>query len=87
MIAQDTGEYKCIARNDKGEASTAATITVQTLIAQEQPAIAQPLVATLDATEGESVHLECRVTPINDTQLRYYWLKNGQPLPDANRYV
>uniref|UniRef100_A0A914H0K8 Ig-like domain-containing protein n=1 Tax=Globodera rostochiensis TaxID=31243 RepID=A0A914H0K8_GLORO len=87
LIAQDAGEYKCIARNAKGEASTAATIEVQTLIAQEQPVVQQSLVETLDAAEGESVHLECRVTPINDPQLQVYWLKNGQPLPDANRYV
>ncbi|KAL3105626.1 hypothetical protein niasHT_021729 [Heterodera trifolii] len=87
LIAQDAGEYKCIARNDKGEASTAATIEVQTLVAQEEPTVQQPLVETLDAAEGESVHLECRVTPINDPQLQVHWLKNGQPLPDANRYV
>lgn len=86
LIAQDSGEYKCIARNDKGEASTAGTINVRTIFDAEDPQIVQPLVENIDADEGESVHLECRVTPINDPKLNVYWLRNGAPLPDANRF-
>lgn len=32
LITQDTGEYRCIARNAKGEAQTSATITVESIV-------------------------------------------------------
>lgn len=86
LIALDSGTYKCVAENSKGRAETSATMNVRTIIATEDPRIAQPLVENIDAEQGESIHLEARVTPINDPKLVVYWLKDGHPLPDANRY-
>lgn len=86
LIAQDSGEYTCIARNAKGESVTAGRINVHTIIEEEQPQIIQPLVSDIEAAEGESVHLECRVSPINDPKLTVHWLRNGAPLPQANRF-
>uniref|UniRef100_A0A914QF48 Ig-like domain-containing protein n=1 Tax=Panagrolaimus davidi TaxID=227884 RepID=A0A914QF48_9BILA len=86
LIAQDSGEYVCIAKNSKGEARTTGTINVQTLIETETPTIIQQLVENIDAQEGESVHLECRVAPINDPKLTVQWFRNGAPLPEANRF-
>uniref|UniRef100_A0A7E4ZS77 Immunoglobulin I-set domain protein n=1 Tax=Panagrellus redivivus TaxID=6233 RepID=A0A7E4ZS77_PANRE len=86
LIAQDSGEYSCVATNSKGEARTTGTIIVQTLIESEIPTVVQPLVEHIDSQEGESVHLECRVTPINDPKLTVQWRRNGAPLPDANRF-
>lgn len=80
LIAQDSGTYTCIAENSKGRAETSATVNVQTIIQTEEPQIVQPLVETIDSEQGESVHLECRVSPINDPLLKVYWLKDGQPL-------
>ncbi|KAI6230227.1 Hemicentin-1 [Aphelenchoides fujianensis] len=73
LIAQDSGQYTCTATSDKGTATTSGTINVQTIIETEQPQIVQPLVQTIDADEGESVHLETRVTPINDPKLEVRW--------------
>lgn len=78
--------FSCIARNDKGEVSTTGKIIVHTLVEVEKPEILQPLVENIEAQEGESVHLECRVAPINDPNLRVEWLRNDTPLPNANRF-
>jgi titin len=86
LIAQDSGVYECIATNSKGEARTSGQINVQTLVETETPTIIQPLVENIDAQEGESVHLECRVAPIIDPKLTVHWLRNGAPLGEANRY-
>jgi hypothetical protein len=80
LIAQDSGTYTCVAENSKGRAETSATINVQTVIQTEEPAIVQPLVETIDSEQGESVHLECRVSPINDPKLLVQWYKDEQPL-------
>lgn len=40
----------------------------------------------LTIQEGESVHMECRVAPINDPKLTVHWLKDGKPLPEASRF-
>ncbi|VDO67652.1 unnamed protein product [Heligmosomoides polygyrus] len=87
LIAADSGEYKCIATNSKGKAETVGKIVVESLTQVDAPQIVQPLVQSVDNTlEGDSVHLECRVTPINDPQLKVQWFRNGAPLPEASRF-
>ncbi|CAI4222564.1 unnamed protein product [Auanema sp. JU1783] len=87
LITADSGEYKCVATNSKGSAETSASITVESTVFTEAPTIIQPLVENIDGTlEGDSVHLECRVGPINDPQLKVMWLRNGAPLPEASRF-
>ncbi|KHJ78039.1 immunoglobulin I-set domain protein [Oesophagostomum dentatum] len=87
LIAQDAGEYKCVATNAKGTAETVGKIQVETLTQVDAPQIVQPLVEAIDNTlEGDSIHLECRVTPINDPQLKVQWYRNGAPLPEASRF-
>ncbi|ETN87097.1 hypothetical protein NECAME_01255 [Necator americanus] len=87
LIAQDAGEYKCIATNAKGSAETVGKVQVESLTQVDAPQVVQPLVETIDQTlEGDSVHLECRVTPINDPQLKVEWYRNGAPLPEASRF-
>ncbi|VDK45179.1 unnamed protein product [Anisakis simplex] len=87
LITQDTGEYKCVARNAKGQAETVGRINVSSAIQIDSPQILQPLVDKIDdIPEGDSVHLECRVAPINDSNLSIKWYKNGAPLPEASRF-
>ncbi|PAV62890.1 hypothetical protein WR25_23783 isoform D [Diploscapter pachys] len=87
LIAQDAGEYVCRATNAKGEATTTGKVEVDSPIQIEGPQIVQPLVESIDGTlEGDSIHLECRITPINDPNLKIQWLRDGQPLPEASRF-
>ncbi|KAK6048506.1 immunoglobulin I-set domain protein, partial [Cooperia oncophora] len=85
--APDSGEYKCVATNSKGTAETIGKIVVESLTQVDAPQVVQPLVEKIDNTlEGDSIHLECRVTPINDPQLKVQWCRNGAPLPEASRF-
>ncbi|VDN06754.1 unnamed protein product [Thelazia callipaeda] len=78
LISEDSGEYKCIAHNSKGRAETVGYIKVASVTQVEAPRILQPL-------QGDSIHMECRVTPINDSKLIVNWLKDGELLPEASR--
>uniref|UniRef100_A0A8R1HM90 Ig-like domain-containing protein n=1 Tax=Caenorhabditis japonica TaxID=281687 RepID=A0A8R1HM90_CAEJA len=87
LIAADAGEYKCIATNAKGSATTTGTVAVESATQIDAPQVVQPLVDSVEnILEGDSIHLECRVTPINDPGLRVQWLRDGQPLPEASRF-
>ncbi|CAD6198030.1 unnamed protein product [Caenorhabditis auriculariae] len=87
LISADSGEYKCVATNAKGTAQTVGKIVVESATVIDAPQIVQKLVENIDGTlEGDSIHLECRVTPINDPQLKIQWLRNGAPLPEASRF-
>ncbi|VDL71694.1 unnamed protein product [Nippostrongylus brasiliensis] len=71
----------------QGKAETTGKIVVESLTQVDAPQVVQPLVANIDNTlEGDSIHLECRVTPINDPQLKVQWYRNGAPLPEASRF-
>lgn len=39
-----------------------------------------------EVEEGDPLHLECKVEPIGDNQLRVFWLQNGHPLGHAHRF-
>uniref|UniRef100_A0A915PRJ2 Ig-like domain-containing protein n=1 Tax=Setaria digitata TaxID=48799 RepID=A0A915PRJ2_9BILA len=87
LITEDSGEYKCIAHNSKGKAETVGNIQVASIVRIEAPQIIQPLVESIDGVEqGDSIHMECRVSPINDSKLTVNWLKDGKPLPEASRF-
>uniref|UniRef100_A0A1I8A3Q6 Titin n=1 Tax=Steinernema glaseri TaxID=37863 RepID=A0A1I8A3Q6_9BILA len=78
---------KCIARNAKGEAQTVGKIVVESIVQIDAPEIVQALVDNIDNVhEGDSIHMECRVLPINDPKLQVQWLRNGAPLPEASRF-
>lgn len=36
--------------------------------------------------QGDSIHMECRVSPINDSKLTVNWLKDGKPLVESSRF-
>nr|CDQ05422.1 BMA-KETN-1, isoform j [Brugia malayi] len=87
LISEDSGEYKCIAYNSKGKAESIGHIEVASIIQVDAPQIIQPLVENIDGVEqGDSIHMECRVSPINDSKLTINWLKDGKPLAEASRF-
>ncbi|CAJ0586229.1 unnamed protein product, partial [Mesorhabditis spiculigera] len=87
LIAQDTGDYECVATNSKGQAVTTGRVQVESPEAVDAPQVVQPLVSSIDnVAEGDSVHLEARILPTNDPNLKVRWLRDGQPLPEASRF-
>ncbi|CAN8024063.1 unnamed protein product, partial [Ixodes persulcatus] len=40
----------------------------------------------LSLREGQNAHLECRLEPVNDADLRVEWYRNGVSLPIGHRY-
>ncbi|PIO69613.1 immunoglobulin I-set domain protein, partial [Teladorsagia circumcincta] len=60
-------------------------------IEEHGPDMAPVFVAPLEADmgeveEGEPIHLECQVKPINDNTLKVTWLRNGAPIPHGHRF-
>lgn len=53
----------------------------------EPPQFVMPLLPEIPSVqEGDTVHMECRVTPITDPKLQVSWYFNGQPLVNASRF-
>lgn len=50
------------------------------------PKFVNPLMAMPEILEGDSVHLEAQVTPVDDPNLKIEWFHNGQPLSHGHRY-
>ena len=42
--------------------------------------------AKYSASEGQSAHLEARLSPAEDPNLEVEWLKDGQPIPTGHRF-
>ena len=42
--------------------------------------------AKYSASEGQSAHLEARLSPAEDPNLKVEWLKDGQPIPTGHRF-
>jgi len=52
----------------------------------QKPVFITPLISLEKLTEGEHAHLECRVEPINDANLRIEWYVNGVALKTGHRF-
>ena len=35
--------------------------------------------------DGDSVHWQCSITPVNDPEMNISWTFNGEPLPQSSR--
>lgn len=54
--------------------------------AGQKPVFLTPLSNLDNLVEGEHAHLECRVEPINDPNLKIEWYFNGRLLPSGHRF-
>lgn len=59
---------------------------VETEVVFERPVFLTPLVSLENLKESDHAHLECRVTPINDPNLKVEWYKNGKLIPTGHRF-
>ncbi|CAH0765342.1 unnamed protein product [Bemisia tabaci] len=52
----------------------------------QRPVFITPLNSLEALREGDHAHLECRVEPINDANLRVEWFVNGVPIKTGHRF-
>lgn len=52
----------------------------------QRPVFLTPLTSLDNLKEGEHAHLECRVEPINDANLKIEWFVNGVKLKTGHRF-
>lgn len=52
----------------------------------QRPIFLTPLISLENLKEGEHAHLECRVEPINDPNLKIEWFVNGVKLKTGHRF-
>ena len=50
-----------------------------------KPCFVETLKGTEAVAEGQQAHMECRVEPVGDPNLKFVWLKNGEPLKMGSR--
>ncbi|KAJ8687530.1 hypothetical protein QAD02_023324, partial [Eretmocerus hayati] len=58
---------------------------VEQEVVHEKPVFLTPL-TNLDLKEGEHAHLECRVEPINDANMKIEWFVNGKAVKTGHRF-
>lgn len=51
----------------------------------DKPVFVETLKGTEAVAEGQQAHMECRIEPTNDPNLKFTWLKNGEPLNMSSR--
>ena len=79
---EDEGEYKCVARNDVGSASTTAELLVN-----EEPARPEfkEKMKNIEVTAGEKARFEVQVTGYPEPKVE--WFKGSDKLENQERFV
>ena len=58
--------------------------SVQQVGPSQPPKFIKPLKASVEAVEGQAVHLEARLSPTGDSTMKVEWTVNGKPLKTGN---
>jgi hypothetical protein len=56
------------------------------IMSLEQPRFVKPPKDQLEVKEGQNVHFEGRILPVNDPKMEVEWYFNGQPLQSGHRF-
>jgi len=52
----------------------------------EKPNFGRPLRNLENLIEGQAMHMEATLTPVNDATMKVEWFFNGQPIPSGHRF-
>ena len=52
----------------------------------DKPVFVSPLNGTADVAEGGQAHMECRVAPVGDANMKFQWFCNGEALKMGSRF-
>jgi hypothetical protein len=76
------GMRKITALESKAKSSGLRSDQDQTF---DKPIFVETLKGTEAVAEGQQAHMECRVEPVGDPDLKFTWMKNGEPLKMGSR--
>ena len=85
VSSTDAGSYSCIATNKFGSATSSMNLSFQEEKSSHCPKFVEQLEDKLNLKDGESVHMQCALEPINDPDLKVSWFFNDEPLPNSSR--
>ena len=85
ITIEDCGTYTCVATNQKGFSEQTYTVNLLPKEASTKPQFTHPFKPTLKVTEGESIHMETGLLPLDDPTMTVEWFHNGQPLRQSSR--
>ena len=85
VSSTDAGSYSCTATNKFGTATSFMSLSFQEEKSSHCPKFVEQLEDKLNLKDGESVHMQCALEPINDPDLKVSWFFNDQPLPNSSR--
>ena len=52
----------------------------------DRPVFTTPLTGTAEVAEGGQAHMECKVAPVGDENMKFQWFCNGEPLKMGSRF-
>ena len=86
VSSTDSGTYTCTAENKFGSA-TSDPVKLQFVEEKSShcPKFTGGLLDQLDLKDGQSVHLQCALSPVNDPDLKVEWFFNQNQLPNSSR--
>ena len=58
------------------------SVTDENAVVIDKPNFGRPL-RNLIQTEGQAIHLEATLTPVNDPTMKVEWFFNGIPIPSG----
>ncbi len=85
VSSTDAGKYTCIATNKFGAAQCDANLKFHEEKSAQCPKFLGKLEDQMGLVEGQSLHLQCALEPVNDDSLKVEWLLNGMPMKESSR--
>ncbi|CAK9295898.1 unnamed protein product [Gordionus sp. m RMFG-2023] len=81
----DSGEYVCVVRNSNGQALSKCKVVCKDDHFGEPPFFVNRYMRLDNLNEGDTAHVEFRLEPAEDQNMKVEWFFNGQPLQRGYR--